>query len=101
LYDAIKSGKVAGAALDVFEQEPAPPDHPLLALDEVVVTPHLGASTHEAQESVAVTISETVRNFLLTGAIAGPVNVPAVSPQPLQTMQPYLTLGANLGVFQP
>lgn len=100
LYDAIKSGKVAGAALDVFEQEPVPADHPLLTLDEVVVTPHLGASTREAQESVAVTISETVANFLLTGAIAGAVNVPAVSAEALETIQPYLTLGEKLGDFQ-
>ena len=100
LYDAIKSGKVSGAALDVFEQEPVPADNPLLGLDEVIVTPHLGASTHEAQESVAVTIAETVANFLLTGAIAGAVNVPAVSAEALETMRPYLTLGAKLGDFQ-
>jgi D-3-phosphoglycerate dehydrogenase len=100
LYDAIKAGKVAGAALDVFEQEPVPADHPLLTLDEVVVTPHLGASTHEAQDSVAITIAETVANFLLTGAIAGAVNVPAVSSEALETMRPYLSLGEKLGVFQ-
>lgn len=100
LYDAIKSGKVAGAALDVFEKEPVPTDHPLLTLDEVIVTPHLGASTHEAQDSVAVQISETVANYLLTGAITGAVNVPAVSAEALQTMQPYLTLGEKLGQFQ-
>src|SRR5262245_47512272 len=100
LYDAIKSGKVSGAALDVFEQEPVTADNPLLALDEVIVTPHLGASTHEAQESVAITIAETVANFLLTGAIAGAVNVPAVSAEAMETMRPYLTLGENLGAFQ-
>ncbi len=100
LYDAIKAGKVAGAALDVFEQEPVPADHPLLTLDEVIVTPHLGASTHEAQDSVAITIAETVANFLLTGAIAGAVNVPAVSSEALETMRPYLSLGEKLGVFQ-
>lgn len=100
LYDAIKAGKVAGAALDVFEKEPVPTDHPLLTLDEVVVTPHLGASTHEAQDSVAVQVSETVANYLLTGAITGAVNVPAVSAEALQTIQPYLTLGEKLGQFQ-
>jgi D-3-phosphoglycerate dehydrogenase / 2-oxoglutarate reductase len=100
LYDAIKSGKVAGAALDVFEKEPVPTDHPLLTLDEVVVTPHLGASTHEAQDSVAVQVSETVANYLLNGAISGAVNVPAVSAEALQTIQPYLTLGEKLGQFQ-
>ncbi|HEY5068753.1 MAG TPA: hydroxyacid dehydrogenase, partial [Candidatus Acidoferrum sp.] len=66
LYDAIKSGVVAGAALDVFEQEPPPPDHPLLGLDEVIVTPHLGASTTEAQEGVAFTVAEQMRDYLLT-----------------------------------
>jgi D-3-phosphoglycerate dehydrogenase len=100
LYQAIKSGKVAGAALDVFEQEPVPADHPLLTLDEVIVTPHLGASTTEAQESVAVVVSEQVANYLLTGAIAGAVNVPAVSAEAMETMRPYLSLGEKLGVFQ-
>jgi D-3-phosphoglycerate dehydrogenase len=100
LYDAIKSGKVAGAALDVFEQEPVPADHPLLTLDEVIVTPHLGASTNEAQESVAVVVSEQVANYLLTGAIAGAVNVPAVSAEAMEVMRPYLSLGEKLGAFQ-
>jgi D-3-phosphoglycerate dehydrogenase / 2-oxoglutarate reductase len=100
LYTAIKSGKVAGAALDVFVKEPVPTDHPLLTLDEVVVTPHLGASTNEAQESVAVTIAEQVSNYLLTGAVAGAVNVPAVSPEVLEHVRPYLELGEKLGSFQ-
>ncbi len=100
LYDAIKSGKIAGAALDVFEQEPVQADHPLLTLDQVVVTPHLGASTNEAQESVAVVVAEQVANYLLTGAIAGAVNVPAVSAEAMEIMRPYLSLGEKLGVFQ-
>ncbi|MFZ4986828.1 MAG: phosphoglycerate dehydrogenase [Blastocatellia bacterium] len=100
LYTAIKSGKVAGAALDVFVKEPVPTDHPLLTLDEVVVTPHLGASTSEAQDSVAVTIAEQVANYLLTGAVAGAVNVPAVSPEVLEHVRPYLELGEKLGSFQ-
>jgi D-3-phosphoglycerate dehydrogenase len=99
LYDAIKDGKVAGAALDVFEQEPPPKDHPLLALDEVVVTPHLGASTKEAQEGVAVTVSEQMRDYLLTGALRGAVNVPAVGVQELNALQPYIVLGEQLGSF--
>ena len=78
LYEAIKSGVVAGAALDVFEQEPPPPDHPLLGLEEVIVTPHLGASTTEAQEGVAVTVAEQMRDYLMTGALRGAVNVPAL-----------------------
>ena len=78
LYDAIKSGTVAGAALDVFVNEPPPPDHPLLLLDEVIVTPHLGASTAEAQEGVAFTVAEQMRDYLLSGALRGAVNVPCV-----------------------
>ncbi len=100
LYDAIKSGKVAGAALDVFVQEPLPQDHPLLALDEVIVTPHLGASTNEAQDAVSVTISEQVANYLLNGAIVGAVNVPAVTAEALESIGPYITLGEKLGSFQ-
>ncbi len=100
LYNAIKSGKVAGAALDVFEQEPVPTDHPLLTLDEVIVTPHLGASTNEAQEAVAVTIADQVANFLLKGSIAGAVNVPAVTAEALENVGPYITLGERLGNFQ-
>src|SRR5688572_28326606 len=69
LHDAIKSGRIAGAAIDVFSQEPPPADHPLLSLDEVIVTPHLGASTTEAQEGVAFTVAEQMRDFLLTGEI--------------------------------
>jgi D-3-phosphoglycerate dehydrogenase len=100
LYQAIKSGKVAGAALDVFEQEPVPADHPLLALDEVIVTPHLGASTNEAQDLVAVTIADQVANYLLDGSIVGAVNVPAVTAEALQSVGPYITLGEKLGNFQ-
>jgi len=100
LYNAIKAGKVAGAALDVFVKEPIAEDHPLLTLDEVVMTPHLGASTTEAQDSVAITTAEEVADFLSTGTIAGAVNVPAVSAEALQTIQPYLTLGEKLGSFQ-
>ncbi len=100
LYAAIRSGKVAGAALDVFVKEPVPTDHPLLTLDEVVVTPHLGASTNEAQDSVAVTIAEQVASYLTTGAVAGAVNVPAVSPEALEHVSPYLALAEKIGSFQ-
>ena len=100
LYDAIKSGKVAGAALDVFVQEPPPMDHPLLTLDEVIVTPHLGASTTEAQDSVAIMTSEQISTYLTTGAISGAVNVAAVSSEVLEYLQPYLSLGEKLGRFQ-
>ena len=99
LFEAIKSGRVAGAALDVFVVEPPPANHPLLSLEELVVTPHLGASTTEAQEQVATTIVEQVANFLMTGAVAGAVNVPDVSPDALDAMRPYLLLGEKLGSF--
>jgi len=100
LFDAIKSGVVAGAALDVFEQEPPPSDHPLLQLEEVIVTPHLGASTTEAQEGVAFTVAEQMRDYLLTGTLRGAVNVPAMDAKLLHTFGPYLALAESLGRFQ-
>ena len=100
LHDAIKTGTVAGAALDVFEQEPPPSDHPLLQLEEVIVTPHLGASTTEAQEGVAFTVAEQVRDYLLTGALRGAVNVPSIDQKQLATLRPYLELAESLGRFQ-
>ncbi|HYX28367.1 MAG TPA: phosphoglycerate dehydrogenase [Pyrinomonadaceae bacterium] len=99
LYEAIKSGRVAGAALDVFEREPPPSDHPLLQLDEVIVTPHLGASTTEAQEGVAFTVAEQMRDFFLTGALRGAVNLPAIDPKQLTILQPHLALAESLGRF--
>jgi len=99
LYEAIKSQKISGAALDVFEQEPPPADHPLLQLEEVIVTPHLGASTTEAQEGVAFTVAEQMRDYLLTGALRGAVNVPALGSKELATLQPYLSLAESLGRF--
>jgi D-3-phosphoglycerate dehydrogenase len=100
LLAAIKEGIVAGAALDVFEQEPPPVDHPLLALDEVIATPHLGASTTEAQEGVALTVAEQMRDYLSTGALRGAVNVPALGTQELNALQPYIKLAESLGRFQ-
>jgi D-3-phosphoglycerate dehydrogenase / 2-oxoglutarate reductase len=100
LFEAIQSGIVAGAALDVFEQEPPAPDHPLLGLEQVIVTPHLGASTTEAQEGVALTVAEQMRDYLLTGALRGAVNVPAIAAQELSALQPYLALAESLGRFQ-
>ena len=99
LYQAIKSGKVAGAALDVFESEPPPADHQLLQLDEVIATPHLGASTTEAQEGVALTVAEQMRDFLLTGALRGAVNLPPIDQKVLATLDPYLSLAESLGRF--
>lgn len=100
LHAAIKDGKVAGAALDVFEEEPPSEGHPLVTLDEVVATPHLGASTKEAQEGVAVTVAEQMRDFFLTGAVRGAVNVPAVGAAELKAIEPYARLAERLGRFQ-
>ena len=100
LHDAITAGVVAGAALDVFTQEPPPADHPLLALDEVIATPHLGASTAEAQEGVAFTVAEQMRDYLLSGALRGAVNVPALGAKELNALQPYIVLAESLGRFQ-
>ncbi|HAF13565.1 MAG TPA: phosphoglycerate dehydrogenase [Blastocatellia bacterium] len=100
LCDAIKSGAVAGAALDVFANEPPASDHPLLLLDEVIVTPHLGASTTEAQEGVAFTVAEQMRDYLLSGALRGAVNVPALGVKELGVLRPYIELAEKLGRFQ-
>jgi D-3-phosphoglycerate dehydrogenase / 2-oxoglutarate reductase len=100
LYEAIKAGKVAGAALDVFVQEPVAADHPLLTLDQVICTPHLGAATTEAQVNVAVAIAEQIVDFLCQGTVRGAVNAPAVSAEMLAQLQPYIELGRKLGAFQ-
>ena len=100
LHEAITSGIVAGAALDVFEHEPPPKDHPLLMLDQVIATPHLGASTTEAQEGVAFTVAEQMRDYLLTGALRGAVNVPSLGTKELAALLPYMELAEKLGRFQ-
>ena len=100
LVAAVQSGHVAGVALDVFEQEPPGPDHPLLALEQVIGTPHLGASTDEAQINVAVGIAEQVVAFLVRGAVQNAVNVPSVRPEVLSVLRPYLVLGEKLGRLQ-
>jgi D-3-phosphoglycerate dehydrogenase len=99
LHKAIKSGKVAGAALDVFEKEP-PGDHPLLRLDQVICTPHLGASTKQAQVNVAVAIAEQIIDYLQRGIIRNAANVPSVSPEVLEALRPYLVLAEKMGRFQ-
>jgi D-3-phosphoglycerate dehydrogenase / 2-oxoglutarate reductase len=75
-------------------------DHPLLGLEQVIVTPHLGASTTEAQEGVAFTVAEQMRDYLLTGALRGAVNVPVVGLKELNLLQPYVALAERLGRFQ-
>jgi len=98
LYDALVSGKVAGAGLDVFAQEP-PGDSPLLKLDQVICTPHLGASTTEAQVRVATAIAEQVVDFFSTGQIRNAVNAPSVHPENLPKIRPYTDLAERLGSF--
>ncbi|HZR83758.1 MAG TPA: phosphoglycerate dehydrogenase [Candidatus Binatia bacterium] len=97
--DAIRSGHVAGAAFDVFAEEPPPADHPLISLPQVVATPHLGASTGEAQVNVAIAIAEQVVAFLTRGAIISAVNMPALTPEQREVLGPFLVLGEKLGAL--
>jgi D-3-phosphoglycerate dehydrogenase len=99
LLAAIESGKCGGAALDVFETEPPAKDHPLLARDEVICTPHLGAATSQAQLNVAIAVAEQVRDFLLDGVVRNAVNLPSVSAEELDKLRPYITLGEKVGLF--
>jgi D-3-phosphoglycerate dehydrogenase len=97
LADALASGHVGGAALDVFEKEPVSPDNPLLRLDGFICTPHLGASTEEAQAAVAVGIAEQLAAFLTRGEVKNAVNVPSMSREALERFGPYLELAGKLG----
>jgi D-3-phosphoglycerate dehydrogenase len=100
LLEALEKGSVGGAALDVFAQEPPPADHPLLQHERVICTPHLGASTEQAQLNVSIAVAEQVRDYLLHGHIRNGVNVPSVSAEILEQIRPYLVLGEKLGRFQ-
>jgi D-3-phosphoglycerate dehydrogenase len=99
LYDALVAGQVGGAALDVFVEEPTK-NMALIALDSVICTPHLGASTDEAQINVAIAIAEQIGAYLTTGEIKGAVNFPSVSAEILNVIRPYLTLAEKLGKFE-
>jgi len=99
LVKAIESGKVAGAAFDVYEKEP-PKGSKLVGLDKVVLTPHLGASTEEAQTNVAIEVANTVRDALLNRGVRNAVNVPCVDAEMYKVIEPYLKLAEKIGSIQ-
>ena len=98
LAEALKSGHVAGAAFDVFAEEPAK-ENALFNLPNVVVTPHLGAATTEAQENVAIQVAEQMANYLLTGAVENALNMPSVTAEEAKVMGPWIKLAGHLGKF--
>jgi D-3-phosphoglycerate dehydrogenase len=99
LYEAMKSGKVAGAALDVYEQEP-PENSPLVKLDNLVATPHIGAATEEAQRNVAIEIAHQVVDALQGRTLRNAVNVPSIEPEVYEKIKPYFGLAERLGCLQ-
>ena len=100
LLEALKSGQVAGAALDVFVTEPPAKDHPLVHHENVICTPHLGASTEQAQVNVGIAVAEQVRDYLQSEIVGNAVNMPSVPKELLARIRPYLVLGEKLGRFQ-
>ena len=98
LARGLQQGHVAAAAIDVFAEEP-PKNSPLLALSTVILTPHVGGSTHEAQEAVGVQIAQQVKEYLKHGVIQNAVNVPSVSAEEYAAMQPYIVLAERMGAF--
>ena len=99
LAEGLRSGHLAGAALDVFIQEPPPADHPLLKMANVVLTPHLGASTVEAQTNVAVEAAQLLIDYLLRGSVGFAVNMAAVDPAELAEMRLYVDMARRLGLL--
>ncbi|WP_035266922.1 phosphoglycerate dehydrogenase [Ahrensia sp. 13_GOM-1096m] len=98
LVEALKSGKVAGAGIDVFETEPAT-ENPLFDMPNVVCTPHLGASTSEAQENVAVQVAEQMSDYLLKGAVSNAINMPSITAEEAPVLKPFVKLAEVLGSF--
>jgi D-3-phosphoglycerate dehydrogenase len=97
LLAALEEGRVAGAALDVYESEPLAADSPLRAHPQVILTPHLGASTEEAQENVGIEVAEAITAYLLEGEVRNAVNVPALDAKTYAHLRPYILLGEKLG----
>jgi len=97
LIAALESGKVAGAALDVFAVEPLPADHPYRKQANLILTPHLGASTEEAQEKCGIEVAEVIAGYLLTGEVRNAVNLPYLDAKTYEQVKPYLPLGEALG----
>jgi D-3-phosphoglycerate dehydrogenase len=97
LITALESGKVAGAALDVFAVEPLPADHPYRKQANLILTPHLGASTEEAQEKCGIEVAEVIAGYLLTGEVRNAVNLPYLDAKTYEQVKPYLPLGEALG----
>jgi D-3-phosphoglycerate dehydrogenase len=99
LAELLEDGHVAGAALDVLADEPPGADHPLIGREDVLITPHLGASSHEAQHNVAIDIAMQIGDFLVEGVAHNAVNAPAVSAKTLKRIAPYVVLGEKIGAF--
>lgn len=99
LAEALKAGRLGGAAFDVFEKEPPPAEHPLLSCENFICTPHIGASTEEAQSNVALAIAEQMVDYLRSGTIRNAVNVTPLSPELRELLGPYLTLAQKLGAL--
>ncbi|HPC59845.1 MAG TPA: phosphoglycerate dehydrogenase [Verrucomicrobiota bacterium] len=97
LLAALDSGKVAAAALDVFATEPLPAEHPFRKHPAITLTPHLGASTHEAQEKCGIEVAEVIAAYLLTGEVRNAVNLPYLDAKTYEQIRPYLNLGEKLG----
>ncbi len=99
LLAALNSGKIGAAALDVYAEEPLPAEHPFRKHANITLTPHLGASTHEAQEKCGIEVAEVITGYLLTGEVRNAVNLPYLDAKTYEEVRPYLVLGEKLGKF--